>query len=95
VHQCDRDFDGLPQWLTRSTGPAQRTAQRRPGVRPLRSATHPLVHAGNSSSNGRLPLGAASELFTHWRDLTNAERMNYWLDVLADITYSRQPSYSD
>jgi hypothetical protein len=34
--------------------------------------------------DGRLPLGAAAELFTHWRDLTNAERMNYWLCVLAD-----------
>jgi hypothetical protein len=34
--------------------------------------------------DGRLPLGTASELFTHWRDLTNAERMNYWLCVLAD-----------
>jgi hypothetical protein len=34
--------------------------------------------------DGRLPLGAASELFSHWRDLTNAERMNYWLSVLAD-----------
>ena len=34
--------------------------------------------------DGRLPLGAASEIFSHWRDLTNAERMNYWLCVLAD-----------
>jgi hypothetical protein len=34
--------------------------------------------------DGRLPLGSASELFTHWRDLTNAERTNYWLGVLAD-----------
>jgi hypothetical protein len=34
--------------------------------------------------DGRLPLGQASELFSHWRDLTNAERMNYWLGVLAD-----------
>jgi hypothetical protein len=34
--------------------------------------------------DGRLPLGAASELFGHWRDLTNAERMNHWLAVLAD-----------
>jgi hypothetical protein len=33
---------------------------------------------------GRLPLDAAAELFTHWRDLTNGERMNYWLSVLAD-----------
>lgn len=34
--------------------------------------------------DGRLPLDAASDLFAHWRDLTNAERMNYWLDVLAN-----------
>lgn len=33
---------------------------------------------------GRLPLDAAAELFAHWRDLTNAERMNHWLSVLAD-----------
>jgi hypothetical protein len=33
---------------------------------------------------GRSPLGAASDLFAHWQDLTNAERMNYWLGVLAD-----------
>jgi hypothetical protein len=35
-------------------------------------------------SEGRLPLGNATELFAHWEDLTNAERMNYWLSVLAD-----------
>jgi hypothetical protein len=34
-------------------------------------------------AEGRLPLGDTS-LFRHWRDLTNAERMNYWLAVLAD-----------
>jgi hypothetical protein len=34
--------------------------------------------------DGRLALGTASEIFGHWRDLTNAERMNYWLGVLAD-----------
>jgi len=33
---------------------------------------------------GRLPLADAADLFAHWRDLTNAERMNYWLTVLAD-----------
>ncbi len=33
---------------------------------------------------GRLPLGDAAPLFGHWRDLTNAERMNQWLAVLAD-----------
>jgi hypothetical protein len=32
---------------------------------------------------GRLPLGDAAGLFRHWRDTTNAERMNYWLSVLA------------
>lgn len=34
-------------------------------------------------AEGRLPIGD-TELFHHWRDLTNAERMNYWLAVLAD-----------
>src|SRR5664279_1715938 len=33
---------------------------------------------------GRLPLADATDLFAHWRDLTNAERTNYWLTVLAD-----------
>jgi hypothetical protein len=34
-------------------------------------------------SEGRLPLANAAGLFGHWTDLTNAERMNYWLSVLA------------
>ncbi|HTT55310.1 MAG TPA: hypothetical protein VMH35_28295 [Streptosporangiaceae bacterium] len=33
---------------------------------------------------GRLPLADAARLFSHWRDLTNAERMNYWLSVLGE-----------
>ena len=33
---------------------------------------------------GRLPLADAAGLFSHWRDLTNAERMNYWLSVLGE-----------
>ncbi len=32
---------------------------------------------------GRLPLGDAAGLFRHWQDITNAERMNHWLSVLA------------
>jgi len=32
---------------------------------------------------GRLPVGDAEDLFRHWQDLTSAERMNYWLSVLA------------
>jgi hypothetical protein len=32
---------------------------------------------------GRLPVSDAAGLFAHWQDLTNAERMNYWLSVLA------------
>jgi len=30
----------------------------------------------------RLPLGDAATLFSHWRDKTNAEKMNRWLAVL-------------
>ena len=33
---------------------------------------------------GRLPLADAGWLFPHWRDTTNAERMNYWLSVLSE-----------
>jgi hypothetical protein len=32
---------------------------------------------------GRLPLADAAGLFHHWKDVTNAERMNYWLSVLS------------
>jgi hypothetical protein len=35
-------------------------------------------------AEGRLPLDGAVRLFSHWQDLTNAERMNYWLSVLAE-----------
>lgn len=34
-------------------------------------------------TEGRLPVGDASHLFTHWEDPTNAERMNFWLETLA------------
>ncbi|HET9650344.1 MAG TPA: hypothetical protein VFP34_19220 [Microlunatus sp.] len=33
---------------------------------------------------GRLPLRDAQPMFAHWIDLTNAERTNYWLGVLAE-----------
>jgi hypothetical protein len=33
---------------------------------------------------GRLPLADASRLFARGRDITNAERMNYWLSVLGE-----------
>ena len=33
-------------------------------------------------TGARLPLGDAKDLFGHWRDLTNAEQMNHWLDIL-------------
>jgi hypothetical protein len=35
-------------------------------------------------AEGRLPLADAEGLFPHWRDTTNAERMNYWLSVLSE-----------
>jgi hypothetical protein len=49
-----------------------------------RSAGSPSFTLEIHQVEGRLPLVAASELFGQWRDLTNAERMNYWLSVLAD-----------
>ena len=33
---------------------------------------------------GRLPLADAAGLFRHWKDITNGERMNYWLSVLSE-----------
>jgi len=35
-------------------------------------------------AEGRLPLTDAAPLFPHWRDTSNAERMNYWLSVLSE-----------
>jgi hypothetical protein len=35
-------------------------------------------------AEGRLPLLDALPMFAHWVDLTNAERMNYWLAVVAE-----------
>ncbi|MGH3672577.1 MAG: hypothetical protein ACRDSH_18405 [Pseudonocardiaceae bacterium] len=53
---------------------------------------HAAVQAGGAhppsftleihQAEGRLPLDDAADLFRHWRDLTNAERMNYWLSVI-------------
>lgn len=33
-------------------------------------------------TDGRLPLGDASDLFNHWTNKTNAEQMNFWLSIL-------------
>jgi hypothetical protein len=35
-------------------------------------------------AEGRLPLADAAELFGHWKNIANGERMNYWLAVLAE-----------
>jgi hypothetical protein len=35
-------------------------------------------------ATGRLPLADAAGLFHHWKRITNAERMNYWLSVLSE-----------
>jgi hypothetical protein len=37
------------------------------------------IHPGR----GRIPIDNAPHLFDHWSDRTNAERMNFWLAVLA------------
>jgi hypothetical protein len=44
---------------------------------------------------GRLPLADAAWLFPHWRDTTNAERMNYWLNVLAENAMLVSQSIAD
>jgi hypothetical protein len=53
---------------------------------------HTAVQAGGAhppsftlevhQSEGSLPLDDAANIFRHWRDLTNAERMNYWLSLI-------------
>jgi hypothetical protein len=42
-----------------------------------------MTAAGNGRERSR-PLADAAGLFRRWRDLTNAERMNHWLAVLAE-----------
>lgn len=44
------------------------------------------IHPGSSGSGGsnKRALADADHLFLHWQDKTNAERMNGWLQVLAD-----------
>jgi hypothetical protein len=61
------------------------------GLAAVVRATADAGGAGNSSltleihqAEGRRPLGDAAGLFGHWRDRTNAERMNHWLAVLAE-----------
>jgi hypothetical protein len=56
----------------------------------IRAATEACRTGGASFTleihqvEGRLPLADAARLFARWRDLTNAERMNYWLSVLGE-----------
>jgi len=70
----------------------------------LAALVRTAVEAGGSGASltleihqaeGRRPLGDASSLFGHWRDRTNAERMNHWLAVLAEnallVTYALDP----
>jgi hypothetical protein len=66
------------------------------GVAGLRQIAHTITRALGPSlatvtleihqHGGRLPLPPADarQLFGHWRDLTNAERMNFWLRELAE-----------
>ena len=46
-------------------------------------------------AEGLLPLGDAAFLFRHWRDTTNAERMNYWLNVLSENAMLISQSIAD
>ncbi len=61
------------------------------GVSGLRDIIHPATASSAPPvsfslemhpQEGRAPLGEHSQLFSHWQDQSNAERMNYWLDTL-------------
>jgi len=45
--------------------------------------------------DARLPLGDAQDLFSRWKDTTNAERMNAWLAVLAESAELVRAALSD
>jgi len=44
---------------------------------------------------GRKPLGIHGGLFTHWKDQTNAERMNYWIEMLLQNAMLVRESFSN
>jgi len=45
--------------------------------------------------DGRTPLGVHADLFDHWRDTTNAERMNFWLDNLIQNAALLEQAYQE
>ncbi|HYA31783.1 MAG TPA: alpha-amylase family glycosyl hydrolase [Thermodesulfovibrionales bacterium] len=51
-------------------------------VRELCPSDHITLSLEIHAAQGKLPLGDASYLFTHWSDRGNAEWMNFWLSVL-------------
>ena len=60
-------------------GRVARNRPDRPRWAPPRAG---ILHAGSTPQEGRTPLGVHAALLSHWKDVTNAERMNYWLDML-------------
>src|ERR1035441_9500157 len=58
------------------------------GFSNLPAAAHieqsPTVHVRDQYRAGRLALRDAAHLFQHWQVRSNAERMNYWLSILAE-----------
>lgn len=63
------------------------------GVSGLRDIIHTATNSVSPQTSfsleihpmeGRTPLGEHAQLFSHWRDTSNAERMNFWLDTLVD-----------
>jgi hypothetical protein len=75
------DFEGARS-LAPMFGPAGLAAILRQAVSliaPERLSLTLEIH----QAEGRLPLDPeAQQLFAHWRDRTNAERLNYWLSVI-------------
>ena len=61
------------------------------GLKKIVSCAVKACHLGGVSftleihqAAGRLPLADAARLFHHWKKLTHAERINYWLSVLSE-----------
>jgi sugar phosphate isomerase/epimerase len=68
----------------RSLGPLYGPAGLAAIVRAARAGGRASLTLEIHQVEGRRPLADAAGLFGHWRDLTNAERMNHWLAVLGE-----------
>jgi hypothetical protein len=75
------DYEGRPS-LPPMFGPAGLEAIAAESLRLLRPELISFMLEIHPTE-GRIPLGHAENLFANWRDTLNAERMNFWLSILA------------